>query len=105
MSHYKSNVRDQVFNLFEVLGVDKTLGQGDYSDIDAETAQEMLNEISRLAEGPVAASFVVIERLLVWGCGSGPRRTTTRSPAASPGHRQRAVRSGSASRSRGPARR
>ena len=28
MSHYKSNVRDQVFNLFEVLGLDKALGQG-----------------------------------------------------------------------------
>jgi len=23
VSHYKSNVRDQVFNLFEVLGIDK----------------------------------------------------------------------------------
>ena len=32
MSHYKSNVRDQVFNLFEVLGVDKALGGGDYGD-------------------------------------------------------------------------
>ena len=34
MSHYKSNVRDQVFNLFEVLGVDKALGQGAYADLD-----------------------------------------------------------------------
>ncbi|BCI51000.1 acyl-CoA dehydrogenase FadE5 [Mycolicibacterium litorale] len=57
MSHYKSNVRDQVFNLFEVLGVDKALGQGDYSDLDADTAREMLGEMARLAEGPVAASF------------------------------------------------
>ena len=52
MSHYKSNVRDQVFNLFEVLGVDKALGEGEYSDFDADTAREMLVEISRLAEGP-----------------------------------------------------
>ncbi|PQP50140.1 acyl-CoA dehydrogenase family protein, partial [Mycolicibacterium austroafricanum] len=57
MSHYKSNVRDQVFNLFEVLGVDKALGQGSYSDLDADTAVEMLGEMARLAEGPVAASF------------------------------------------------
>ncbi|WNG87993.1 acyl-CoA dehydrogenase [Mycobacterium sp. ITM-2016-00317] len=57
MSHYKSNVRDQVFNLFEVMGVDKTLGQGSYSDLDADTAAEMLAEMARLAEGPVAASF------------------------------------------------
>ena len=42
MSHYKSNVRDQVFNLFEVLGVDKALGQGAYADLDADTATEML---------------------------------------------------------------
>ena len=57
MSHYKSNVRDQVFNLFEVLGVDKALGQGSYTDLDTDTAVEMLGEMARLAEGPVAASF------------------------------------------------
>jgi len=62
VSHYKSNVRDQEFNLFEVLGVDKVLGTGEYSDIDADTAREMLAEISRLAEGPVAESFVEGDR-------------------------------------------
>ena len=62
MSHYKSNVRDQVFNLFEVLGLDKALGEGEYSDFDADTAGEMLVEISRLAEGPVAESFVEADR-------------------------------------------
>jgi alkylation response protein AidB-like acyl-CoA dehydrogenase len=62
VSHYKSNVRDQVFNLFEVLGVDKVLGQGEYSDLDVDTAREMLAEIIRLAEGPVAASFVDSDR-------------------------------------------
>jgi len=44
VSHYKSNVRDQIFNLFEVLGVDKALGQGEYSDLDADTVHEMLTE-------------------------------------------------------------
>src|SRR5436305_3950220 len=62
VSHYKSNVRDQVFNLFEVFGVDKALGQGEYSDLDVDTAEEMLGEISRLAEGPVAESFVEGDR-------------------------------------------
>ena len=57
MSHYKSNVRDQEFNLFEVLGVDKALGEGEYGDLDADTAREMLGEIARLAEGPIAESF------------------------------------------------
>ena len=58
MSHYKSNVRDQEFNLFEVFGVDKALGQGPFADLDADTAREMLHEMARLAEGPIAASFV-----------------------------------------------
>ncbi|MGV0810957.1 acyl-CoA dehydrogenase [Mycolicibacterium boenickei] len=57
MSHYKSNVRDQVFNLFDVFGLDKALGTGDYSDLDADTAREMLNEMARLAEGPIGDSF------------------------------------------------
>ncbi|MGE0219329.1 acyl-CoA dehydrogenase [Mycolicibacterium sp.] len=62
MSHYKSNVRDQVFNLFEVLRVDKAFGEGDYSDLDVETAVEMLGEMARLAEGPIAESFVDSDR-------------------------------------------
>ena len=62
MSHYKSNVRDQVFNLFEVFGVDKALGEGAYADLDADTATEMLNEMVRLAEGPIAESFTDADR-------------------------------------------
>ena len=62
MSHYKSNVRDQVFNLFEVFGVDQVLGDGAYSDLDVDTAREMLLEMSRLAEGPIAESFVEGDR-------------------------------------------
>jgi hypothetical protein len=62
VSHYKSNVRDQVFNLFEVLGVDKALGEGVYADLDADTATEMLGEMVRLAEGPIAESFADADR-------------------------------------------
>ena len=62
MGHYRSNVRDQVFNLFEVFGVDKVLGEGKYADLDADTAGEMLSEIARLAEGPIAESFVETDR-------------------------------------------
>ena len=58
MSHYKSNVRDQVFNLFEVLGLDRVFGAGDYADLDLDTARDMLAEMVRLAEGPIADSFV-----------------------------------------------
>jgi alkylation response protein AidB-like acyl-CoA dehydrogenase len=62
VSHYKSNVRDQVFNLFEVLGVEQAFGEGEFSDLDVDTAREMLAEVSRLAEGPVAESFVEGDR-------------------------------------------
>lgn len=62
MSHYKSNVRDQEFNLFEVLGVDKALGQGEFSDLDADTGREILAEVVRLAEGPIADSFIEGDR-------------------------------------------
>jgi alkylation response protein AidB-like acyl-CoA dehydrogenase len=62
VSHYKSNVRDQEFNLFEVFGVDKAFGEGLYSDLDVDTAREMLAEMSRLAEGPVAESFAEGDR-------------------------------------------
>ena len=57
MSHYKSNVRDQVFNLFEVLGVDKAFGTGAFAELDEDSAREMLAEVARLAEGPIAESF------------------------------------------------
>lgn len=62
MSHYKSNVRDQEFNLFEVFGLDKVLGTGDYADLDADTAREMLGEMARLAAGPIAESFADADR-------------------------------------------
>jgi alkylation response protein AidB-like acyl-CoA dehydrogenase len=58
VGHYKSNVRDQVFNLFEVFGLEKTLGEGSFTDLDVDTATEMLNEMARLCEGPIGASFV-----------------------------------------------
>ena len=34
MSHYKSNLRDIEFNLFEVLGRDEVLGQGPFAEVD-----------------------------------------------------------------------
>jgi len=62
VGHYKSNVRDQVFNLFEVLGVDRALGQGEFADLDPDTVIEMLAEMAKLAEGPVAESFAEGDR-------------------------------------------
>ena len=62
MTHYKSNVRDIEFNLFEVLGRDEVLGTGPYADLAADTAREMIKEVARLAETDLAASFVDADR-------------------------------------------
>ncbi|MGV9615921.1 acyl-CoA dehydrogenase [Nocardia xishanensis] len=62
MGHYKSNVRDLEFNLFEVLGLGSLLDAGAYGDLDSDTVKEMLNEVRRLAEGPLAESFVEGDR-------------------------------------------
>ncbi|QIS23174.1 acyl-CoA dehydrogenase [Nocardia terpenica] len=62
MSHYKANLRDIEFNLFEVLGIGALLDSGAYGDLDAETARGILAEVLRLAEGPVAESFVEADR-------------------------------------------
>ncbi len=57
MSHYKSNLRDIEFNLFEVLGRDEVLGQGLFEDVDTDTARSILAEVDRLAREDLAASF------------------------------------------------
>ncbi|MFP5345846.1 MAG: acyl-CoA dehydrogenase [Actinomycetes bacterium] len=62
MSHYKANMRDIEFNLFELLGRGDVLGTGPYADIDAETASEMLHEVARLAENELADSLLDSDR-------------------------------------------
>ncbi|MFI9510780.1 acyl-CoA dehydrogenase [Nocardia sp. NPDC052566] len=62
MGHYKANVRDIEFNLFEVLGLDKLLDTGAYGDLDSDTVREILAEVKRLSEGPVAESFAAADR-------------------------------------------
>ncbi|MDF0529868.1 acyl-CoA dehydrogenase [Tsukamurella sp. 8F] len=62
MGHYKSNVRDLEFNLFEDLGVGDVLESGAYGDLDSDTAKEMLREAARQAEGPIAESFATADR-------------------------------------------
>ena len=62
MGHYKSNLRDIEFNLFEVLGTDQVLGTGPFADIDAATGREILAEVDRLAREDLAASFEESDR-------------------------------------------
>ncbi|HZJ06197.1 MAG TPA: acyl-CoA dehydrogenase [Nocardioidaceae bacterium] len=57
MSHYKSNLRDIEFNLFEVFGRDKILGKGPFEEVDTATAKSILVEVDRLAREEIAASF------------------------------------------------
>jgi alkylation response protein AidB-like acyl-CoA dehydrogenase len=62
MSHYKSNLRDIEFNLFEVLRRQELLGQPPYPDLDEETVRGILGELERLATGPLAESFTDADR-------------------------------------------
>lgn len=62
MSHYKSNVRDIEFNLFEVFGRGQVMGQAPYDDIDEETARDILSQVARLAENEVGSSLLESDR-------------------------------------------
>src|SRR6516165_1341402 len=62
MSHYKSNLRDIEFNLFEVLRRQDLLGEPPYPELDEETVRGVLAELERMAAGPLAASFADADR-------------------------------------------
>jgi alkylation response protein AidB-like acyl-CoA dehydrogenase len=67
MSHYKSNLRDLEFNLFEVFGgtdggAHPVLGAGPYSDIDVDTARNILAEVDRLAREDLAETYTLGDR-------------------------------------------
>lgn len=62
MSHYKSNLRDIEFNLFELFNVQEYLGTGLYEEMDADTAREILSEVERIAREDLAASYVDSDR-------------------------------------------
>ena len=63
MPHYKSNLRDLEFTLFEVLGIGDRLGRGPYTEMDEETARDVLHEVERLAVGPLAEPFADADRM------------------------------------------
>jgi alkylation response protein AidB-like acyl-CoA dehydrogenase len=62
LGHYIANLRDIEFNLFEVLNIGGVLGSADYPDLDVDTVRTMLDEVARLAEGPIADSFAEADR-------------------------------------------
>jgi hypothetical protein len=63
MGHYKSNVRDLEFNLFEVFNVQERLGKGAFEQADEDTARGVLTELQNLATGPLADSFAEGDRI------------------------------------------
>ena len=62
MGHYRSNLRDIEFNLFEVLRIQDQLGRPPFIELDEGTVRAALAEIERLARNEWAASFVMADR-------------------------------------------
>ncbi|MCX2731350.1 acyl-CoA dehydrogenase [Saccharopolyspora sp. NFXS83] len=62
MGHYKSNVRDLEFNLFELFKVQERLGTGAFEQSDEDTVRGVLSELNSLATGPLAESFAEGDR-------------------------------------------
>ena len=63
MSHYIANLRDIEFCLFDLLGREKVMGTDPYGEVDRDTAMGMLEEVKRLCENDLAASFVEGDRI------------------------------------------
>ncbi len=63
MSHYTANLRDIEFCLFDLLDRGSVLGRSIYGELDRETVMGMLEEMKRLSENDLAASFVEGDRL------------------------------------------
>lgn len=63
MSHYRSNLRDIEFNLFEVLGAGAYYGEGPFASMDADQARLLISEFERFTrESMWADSFVPADR-------------------------------------------
>src|SRR5918998_1277646 len=62
MTHYRSNLRDLEFNLFEVFGADQSFGKAPFAELDLDTARDILAEIDRLAREDLAESYIDSDR-------------------------------------------
>ncbi|MGI5126453.1 acyl-CoA dehydrogenase [Pseudonocardia sp. CA-107938] len=62
MGHFKSNLRDIEFNLFEVFRVQERLGSAPFDNLDVDGARDTLRELNALAVGPLAESFADADR-------------------------------------------
>jgi alkylation response protein AidB-like acyl-CoA dehydrogenase len=62
VSHYKSNLRDIEFNLFEVFANHQPLGSQPFQEVDRDTAREILHEVDRVAREQLAEVFTSADR-------------------------------------------
>lgn len=62
MSHYKSNLRDIEFNLFEVFGAGDLMGHGPFHDMDLDTAKSFLEQTNAVALGEISDAFASADR-------------------------------------------
>jgi alkylation response protein AidB-like acyl-CoA dehydrogenase len=62
MGHFRSNLRDLEFNLFEVFRVQEQLGTAPFDEVDEQTARDTLKELNTVAVGPLAESFADADR-------------------------------------------
>lgn len=60
MSHYRSNLKDLEFNLFEVHRIQDHLDA--WPDFDVDTLKDILNELDRFVQGEWSESFVDADR-------------------------------------------
>ena len=65
MGHYRSNLRDIEFNLFEVLDIGAHLESGPFVSADPALVMDILREMERLATEEWADSFVDSDRIPV----------------------------------------
>ena len=104
MGHYKSNVRDIEFMLFDVLERGKVLGHGPFEDVDADTARELLHQVAELAEGPIGESLLESDRTPpVFDPQTGTVTMPSPSAAASPPSNHQRTRNLPSERSATPA--
>lgn len=62
MSHYRANIRDIEFTLFEVLHRQDVLGTAPFDQVDEDVVREVLREVGKLAEGDIADSLLESDR-------------------------------------------
>ncbi len=62
--HYKANLRDTLFNLFEFWRIqDDTLGHGPFANVDQDTSVEILSTFEKFCTEEMATSFTASDRI------------------------------------------